>query len=109
MNFLVDAQLPPGLAGWLIERDHTAVHVNDVFLTAAEDPEIWDHAIASESIIITKDEDFSEQVSRTAGGPVIIWLRIGNATNRNLFQWLAPRWESVIQLLNDGNRLIEVR
>lgn len=109
MNFLVDAQLPPGLSGWLIENGHTATHFNDIFLTTAEDPEIWDHALKSGSIIITKDEDFSERISRTAGGPVVVWLRIGNATNRNLFRWLEPRWESVIQLLEDGNRLIEVR
>jgi len=42
MDFLVDAQLPPGLAGWLIEKGHTATHVKDVFLTSAEDSEIWD-------------------------------------------------------------------
>ena len=108
MKFLVDAQLPPGLAGWLIEKGHAATHVNDIFLTAAEDPEIWGHALESESII-TKDADFSERVSRTPRGPVVVWLRIGNATNRNLFQWLEPRWESIVQLLEDGNRLIEVR
>ncbi|MFM9903918.1 MAG: DUF5615 family PIN-like protein [Pyrinomonadaceae bacterium] len=109
MNFLVDAQLPPGLAGWLTEKGHTATHVNDIFLTSAEDPEIWDHAVGSDSIIITKDEDFSERLSRATDGPVVVWLRIGNATNRNLFQWLEPRWKSVIQLLEDGNRLVEVR
>ncbi|MGH9949086.1 MAG: DUF5615 family PIN-like protein [Pyrinomonadaceae bacterium] len=109
MKFLVDAQLPPGLAGWLNEKGHAATHVNEIFLTAAEDSEIWDHALKSGSIIITKDEDFSERLSRTTDGPVVVWLRIGNATNRNLFQWLDPRWESVMQLLEAGNRLIEVR
>lgn len=109
MDFLIDAQLPPAFAGWLIERGHTATHVKDIFLTSAEDPEIWDYALESGSIIVTKDEDFSERLSRTADGPVIIWLRIGNATNRNLFRWLEPRRESIEELLKDGNRLIEVR
>lgn len=109
MNFLIDAQLPPGLVGWLIEKGHEATHVDDIFLTTAEDPEIWDKALESGSIIITKDEDFSERRSRTNDGPVVVWIRIGNATNRNLFQWLEPRWESVINLLGDGNGLIEVR
>jgi predicted nuclease of predicted toxin-antitoxin system len=26
MTFLVDANLPPGLAGWLRERGHDAIH-----------------------------------------------------------------------------------
>ena len=109
MHFLVDAQLPPGLADWLIEKGHPATHVNDIFLTAAEDTEIWDHAMESGSIVISKDEDFAERVSRTTKGPVVLWLRIGNATNRNLFQWLEPRWDAITQLLSEGNQLIEVR
>jgi len=40
---------------------------------------------------------------------VIVWLRIGNATNRALLEWLEARWSSVVQLLIDDNRLIEVR
>ena len=109
MKFLIDAQLPPGLARWLSEKGHTATDVHDIFLAAAEDPEIWDQALSDGSIIVTKDEDFAARSSRTGHGPIIVWLRIGNATNRNLFQWLEPRWESVMQLLEDRNRLIEVR
>ena len=45
MNFLVDAQLPPGLARWLDEHGHTASHVQDFDLADAEDRVIWDHAL----------------------------------------------------------------
>ncbi|HMM78642.1 MAG TPA: DUF5615 family PIN-like protein [Pyrinomonadaceae bacterium] len=109
MKFLVDAQLPPGLAGWLIEKGHTATHVDDVLLTTAKDSDIWDHALKDGSIIVTKDEDFSARRSRMTEGPAVLWLRIGNATNRSLFKWLEPRWESVVQLLREGNHLVEVR
>jgi predicted nuclease of predicted toxin-antitoxin system len=40
---------------------------------------------------------------------VIVWLRIGNTTNRVLIQWLSPRWKEVVDHLNAGDRLIEVR
>jgi predicted nuclease of predicted toxin-antitoxin system len=40
---------------------------------------------------------------------VIIWLRIGNASNRALLEWLQPRWPQIVTLLNAGHRLIEVR
>ena len=109
MNFLVDAQLPPGLVRWLADQGHSAQHVNDVGLTSAEDFVIWNYALGVDAIIVTKDEDFAERNARTAVGPVIVWLRIGNATNRALFEWLEPRWSSVVQLLTDDNRLIEVR
>ena len=109
MNFLVDAQLPPALARWLADQGHSTQHVDDVGLTGAEDSVIWNHALGVHAIIVTKDEDFAERTARTAAGPVIVWLRIGNATNRALLEWLEPRWSSVIQLLIDDNRLIEVR
>jgi predicted nuclease of predicted toxin-antitoxin system len=109
VNFLVDAQLPPGLARWLADQGHSAQHVDDVGLASAEDFVIWNHALGVDAIIVTKDEDFAERTARTAVGPLIVWLRIGNATNRALLGWLEPRWSSVVQLLIDGNRLIEVR
>ncbi len=109
MNFLVDAQLPPGLCRWLIERGYEAEHVTTASLSIAEDVEIWNHALKIAAIIITKDEDFAERTHRTSTGPTIIWLRIGNATNTALIDWLEPRWPSIEELLNSNNRLIEVR
>jgi len=109
VNFLIDAQLPPGFVRWLTNQGHTAEHVNYLSLTDSEDITIWNYALSNGSIIITKDEDFAERASRTAAGPVIVWLRIGNSTNRALAQWLEPRWAAIARLLNDGNRLIEVR
>lgn len=109
MNFLVDAQLPPGLTRWLIDRGHSAVHVDELQMADAEDGTIWDYALEANSIIITKDEDFAERTSRSLTGPVIVWLRVGNSTNRALFRWLEPRWEEIKELLESGNRLIEVR
>jgi predicted nuclease of predicted toxin-antitoxin system len=81
VNFLVDAQLPPRLARWLADQGHSAQHVNDIGLAGAEDSVIWNHALGINAIIVTKDEDFAERTARTAVGPVIVWLRIGNATN----------------------------
>ena len=65
MNFLVDAQLPPGLARWLAEQGHTAQHVDKLGLGDAGDVTIWNHALSINAIIVTKDEDFAERISRT--------------------------------------------
>lgn len=109
MIFLIDAQLPPALVAWLHQQGHAAEHVDGLGLRNADDIEIWQHAISKDSVIITKDEDFAERAARTASGPAIIWLRIGNSTNRALLLWLPPRWGEIMLLLEAGNRLIEVR
>ena len=99
--------LPDWLGGWPA-RD-TQPNTSMTLVAGAEDSVIWNHALGVDAIIVTKDEDFAERTARTAVGPVIVWLRIGNATNRALLEWLEPRWSSVVQLLTDDNRLIEVR
>jgi predicted nuclease of predicted toxin-antitoxin system len=63
MNFLVDAQLPPGLARWLADQGHSAQHVHDVALAGAEDSVTWNHALGVDAIIVTKDEDFAERTA----------------------------------------------
>jgi predicted nuclease of predicted toxin-antitoxin system len=40
MNFLVDAQLPPGLCRWLEARGHEAIHVFEAGLAAASDLDV---------------------------------------------------------------------
>jgi len=37
MKFLVDAQLPPALARWLVAKGHQAAHVADREMQAAAD------------------------------------------------------------------------
>ena len=100
--------LPDWLGGWLTRDTQPNTSMTSVW-PVPEDFVIWNHALGLDAIIVTKDEDFAERTARTTVGPVIVWLRIGNATNRALLEWLEPRWPSVVQLLNDGNRLIEVR
>ena len=59
MRFVVDAQLPPALAVWLVAQGHDAAHVLDLELTRASDATIWQHAEVTSAIIVTKDEDFA--------------------------------------------------
>ena len=84
-------------------------HVDDVGLRNADDIVIWNYALRDGAIVVTKDEDFAERTARATTGPIIIWLRIGNATNRALLEWLEPRWPRIVALLEAGDRFIEVR
>jgi len=109
MRFLVDVQLPPGLAVWLQQNGHDALSVSKVGLRDGSDSEIWDYALADRRVIVSKDEDFALRSARTDTGPQIVWLRIGNSTNRVLFAWLEPLMPGVINALESGDRLVEVK
>ncbi len=108
MKFLIDAQLPPALTLWLRELGHEAVHVAEAGLREADDTTIWAHALRTDAIIMTKDEDFAARSARETAGPVIIWLRVGNTTNRALRAWIEPRLPGTLELLAQGSRLVEV-
>ena len=107
MRFLIDAQLPPALAGWLRERGHEAEHVCDAGLLGASDQAIADRAEKSGAVLVTKDEDFL--ALRLPDRFRLLWLRCGNATNRALFAWMEPRWAEIERLLETGEGVIEAR
>jgi predicted nuclease of predicted toxin-antitoxin system len=72
MRFLVDAQLPPALVGWLAAGGHEAEHVGDRKMQTASDAAIWDYALATSAVIVTKDEDFAQRKVLTAAGPAVV-------------------------------------
>jgi predicted nuclease of predicted toxin-antitoxin system len=110
VKFLVDAQLPPALAVWLQEEGHEATHVRDVGLREADDAAIWDYALRTASAIVTKDEDFVARAALTSrnASPMVIWLRVGNTTNRILIAWIHVRLPRIIEMLDQGHHLVEV-
>jgi predicted nuclease of predicted toxin-antitoxin system len=107
MHFLVDAQLPPALCGWLRERGHEAVHVFEIGMVAANDETIAERAEAGGAVLVSKDEDFI--ALRLPDRFAFLWLRCGNATNRALTEWFDARWPQVEAALEAGERFVEVR
>lgn len=107
MRFLIDAQLPPALCGWLRERGHEAVHVFEIGMVGASDMEIAARAEADGAVLMSKDEDFV--TLRLPDRFAFLWLRCGNATNRALATWLEVRWGQIESMLEAGERFVEAR
>ena len=64
MRFLVDANLGVGVAAWLRQRGHDAVHLREEGLQRLPDPEVWAKAVAERRVLLTCDLDFGEIVAR---------------------------------------------
>ena len=109
MRFLVDAQLPPALARWLGDQGCAATAVRDLGLRESDDGSIRNFAVAGGWVLITKDDDFVERSLDSAEGPPIVWLRMGNCTNRVLFAWLEPLLPEILKQLKAGQRIVEAR
>ena len=109
MRFLVDAQLPPGLVGWLCEQGHPTQHVFDLNLADAGDTAIWAKANELGAVLITKDEDFVLIREHAGAGSAVVWLRVGNAVNRVLIGRFETALPAIPAALDAGESVIEVR
>jgi predicted nuclease of predicted toxin-antitoxin system len=107
MKFLVDVQLPKGLCVGLPMRGHDAAFVGDILGFNAGDDAIARLAAEEGWIVITKDGDFT--ALPMPNGLRIVWLRLGNATNQRLIDWLDARWTEIEVALNAGDTVVEVR
>ena len=109
MRFLIDAQLPPALAPLLGQHGFAATAVRDLGLSESDDGSIWNFALAGQWTVVTKDEDFVARCVGSPVAPIVVWLRIGNCTNRVLFSWLEPFLPEIKLRLTQGEKFIEVR
>ena len=81
------------------------IAVRDLSLRDAEDDAIWEEAKRHRYILVTKDEDFARMVLRLGPPPQVLWLRLGNATNKVLLSWLEPILAEALLALAEGTRL----
>jgi predicted nuclease of predicted toxin-antitoxin system len=108
IRFLIDAQLPSGLALRLTARGHVAEHVNRIGMGDTTDSAIWQYAARTGATLVTKDQDFVALAGQESNGPQVIWIRIGNISNDALWRALYPLLDQIVQSLNAGERIVEV-
>ncbi len=111
-TYWIDANLPPKTVEWLRESfDVKAEHVFFMNLLTAEDSEIFKNAQNSKDsiIIITKDEDFIELVLKKKSPPKIIWITVGNLSNKQLKKLLIDNFKAaVIHLQSSQELFVEI-
>ena len=109
MKFLVDNQLPPTLARFLVTQGHEACHVSDLGLGDADDERLWRLAAKDGCVMMSKDEDFALRVYFGRQPPVpVVWLRLGNCRNVHLRQTIQTALPAIIARLQAGDQLVEV-
>jgi len=105
----LDAHLPPSVAPWLEATFRMGcVPVRDLSLRDALDPPIFEAARAAGAVMMTKDADFAEMVTRLGPPPQVLWLRCGNTSNAALRELLVRELPAALARLATGDPLIEV-
>ncbi len=109
MTIWIDAQLSPAIAFWIeYNFNIQAFALRDLGLRDAEDFEIFNEAKKVNAIVMTKDSDFVALLERFDSPPKIIWLTCGNTSNTNLKRILSKTLQDAIDLLENGEKIVEI-
>ena len=109
MTIWLDAQLSPAIAAWITEQYAvSAIALRDLGLRDSTDREIFFTARASNAIVMTKDSDFVRLLEDNGPPPKVIWLTCGNTSNARLKEILTETIEKAIELLEEGESLVEI-
>jgi len=76
VRLLLDANLSPKVAQLLKGAEHDAIHVADIGLLSASDPEIMDVAARENRVLLTADSDFGALLAvGSLAAPSVLLLR----------------------------------
>ncbi len=109
MKIWIDAQLSPAIAFWIENNfEVESFALRDLGLRDAEDLEIFSEAKKADAVVLTKDSDFVSLLERFDSPPKIIWLTCGNTSNANLKIILSKTLQDAINLLESGEKIVEI-
>jgi len=104
MNFLVDAQLPRGIAAHLRSAGDDAIHTLDLSNgNRTTDTEIRRIAVESSRVLITKDADFVASHLVSGQPAKLLLISTGNIGNAELADLLGREWQAVQTALRRSN------
>ena len=108
MKFIVDAQLPYGVALFLRERGFDAIHTNDLpDKEFTKDSQIRSIATEENRVVITKDYDFMDSYILKKIPQKLLIVTTGNIKNKQLFDLWQKNWELILHLFETCN-LVEL-
>ena len=102
MKFLVDAQLPMGLARWLKERGYDTLHTRDLPQeNATPDTQINEISLQENRIVITKDSDFVNSFMTIKKPYKLLLITTGNIKNSELEKIFTNNILTLVDLLEN--------
>lgn len=108
MKFIIDAQLPVGIARILNNRGHDAIYTDDLpDKERTTDNQIREISINEGRIVVTKDADFIDSHLIKGIPDKLVLISTGNIKNKELFTRFTSNLDQIIGSL-ESCRLVEM-
>ena len=99
MKLLFDQNISFRIIKQLDSKVPESSQVRLLGLENAEDIEIWEYAKVNDFTIVTFDTDFYDLSLIKGVPPKIIWLRIGNASTKNIAGCILSNYELIKEFI----------
>ncbi len=100
MKFLVDAQLPARLVAHLVAAGHEAMHTRELSKgNRTVDEDIAAIADRENSVVVTKDGDFTTSHHLSGKPRRLLLIATGNLSNDDLFRLIDGNLPGVVEAL----------
>jgi len=106
VTFLFDENLSWRLVKRVSDMYPGCVHINELGLERGADSAIWKRAGELALAIVSKDDDFRQRAMVFGSPPKTVWLRLGNASTRQIETVLRDREGDVRAFLGDTEESI---
>jgi predicted nuclease of predicted toxin-antitoxin system len=108
MRFLVDQCLSPDFAQALADAGHDAVHLRDVGMQRASDPEVLEFARTHDRVLVSADSDFRTLLAQTAATrpSVVIFRRATDRRPTAQARLLIANLPAIVEALDEGSVIV---
>lgn len=107
--YWLDAQLPPQLAPWMTDTfGVSAYSASFLGYRDASDDEIFQAARQAGAVVVSKDSDFLDRVTRLGAPPQLLYVTCGNTSTRFLKEVFIRVFPEAHRLLEQGEAVVEI-
>lgn len=107
--YWLDAQLPPQLAPWLTQTFGVpAYSASYLGYRDASDDEIFQAAREARAVVVSKDSDFLDRVTRLGPPPQLLYMTCGNTSTGFLKDVFTRVFSEAHRLLAQGEPVVEI-
>ena len=112
LEFWIDLNLPPVMAKWIKEDFNvTAKSFKELNFETEEDISVFRKAANKINIVVitTKDIDFKNLVNDSVSPPKVLYLNMGNISNKMLKEIVYKHFKDVLRIFSEtDDSLIEI-
>jgi predicted nuclease of predicted toxin-antitoxin system len=106
---LLDNNISPTLCKEFKDIYPGIIHVSQVSLENAGDIVVWEYAREKDLHIMTKDKDFIALLNQKGHPPKIIWLQLGNCTNKEIQAIIMKQKTTIKHFISSGKGILKIK